>query len=348
MTETPAGEKLLLELLDGFLKSKTLMTGYRLDLFTAARAPLRREALLERLSLPARSGAILIEACVALGLLEARGEEVVTPAELAPFLVREPGRPFRSTTYLIEYYEEVYRALVDMEDLVRTDGATSTFKMRDYFKDDVSEVRSEVAAEYSRYMEGTIAKIVEVVLATYSFARHRRLLDLCGNTGTFCTAVIAATPGLTGAFLDVPACVDIGARRLRDRPELAGRVLPIAGDIFAEVPSGYDVITMCRSAMDWGDERIVGVFRKIHQALPEGGRFLVVERMLPEGHTPESSALYLRAVYFLAKSPSTRYRTASHHVRLLRAAGFAAVEVLDPPRAPYEQFQSMKIVVATK
>ncbi|MDC0668090.1 methyltransferase [Nannocystis radixulma] len=344
---TATGEKLLLELLDGFLASKVLMTAYKLDLFTAAREPIARDALRAALDLPERSFRIVVDACVALGLLHEDGRGLVTPAELAPFLVRAEGRPFQTTTYLLEYYDEVYRALSDMDGLVRSDGATSPFKLRDYFKDDVAAIDPQVAAEYSRYMDATIARIVEVVLATYPFGQHRRLLDLCGNTGSFCAAIVAATPGLTGAFLDVPACVDIGRRQLAARPELAGRVDAIAGDLFrTPLPSGFDVITMCRSAMDWGDAKMVEVYRRAREALPPDGRFLVIERMLPARVLPEALPMYLRGVYFLAKSESTRYRSPQEHLALLRAAGFSDITELEPPRAPYEFFQSMRILVA--
>lgn len=342
-------ERGLLELLDGFIKTKVLIGAYKLDLFTRCAQPRPRAQLLAELGIPDRAGAILVDACVALGLLDEDAGVLVTPPAIAPFLVRGADRPFRATTYLLDYYDEVYRALVDFEELVRSDGATSTFKLRDYFKDDVSEVQSEVAREYSTYMEATMGKIVEVVLAAYSFAGHRRLLDLCGNTGTFCAAVVAATPGLSGTYLDVPACVAIGEAELAARPDLAGRVHGVAGDLFtSELPPGHDVITMCRSAMDWGDERMGPIYAKIRAALPPGGRFLVIERMLPDEVIPEAESLYLRSVYFLAKSRTTRYRTPAQHVALLRQAGFTDIEVIEPPRAPYELFQSMKIIAATK
>lgn len=342
-------EKGLLELLDGFIKTKVLIGAYHLDLFTRCAEPRPRAALLAELGAPERAATILVNACVALGLLVEEEGRLATPPSIAPFLVRGGDRPFRTTTYLLDYYDEVYRALVDFESLVESDGASSTFKLRDYFKDDVSEVKPEVAAEYSTYMEATMGKIVEVVLGAFSFAGHRRLLDLCGNTGTFCAAVVAATPGLEGAFLDVPACVAIGEAELGERPELAGRVRGIAGDLFAPtLPEGFDVITMCRSAMDWGDERMGPIYAKIRGALPAGGRFLIIERMLPEEVLPEALSLYLRSVYFLAKSQTTRYRTPSQHVALLRQAGFTEIEVIEPPRAPYELFQSMKIIAATR
>lgn len=344
---SPTGEKLLLDLLDGFLKSKVLMTAYRLDVFTAARAPIARDALRSALGLPERSYTILIDACVALGLLHEDARGLVTPDALAPFLVREADAPFRTTTYLIEYYDEVYRALADMDALVRTDGAASTFKRRDYFKDDVGAIDPAVAAEYSRYMDATVAQIAEVVIAAYPFGQHRRLLDLCGNTGSFCAAIVAAHPGLRGAFLDVPACVELGTRQLAERG-LSERVQGIAGDVFrTPFPPGYDVVTMCRSAMDWGDERMAQIYRRVRDALPAGGRFLIIERMLPEQPIPAALSLYLRGVYFLAKSESTRYRTPQQHLDLLDDAGFGGARVIEPPRAPNAFFQSMRIVVAS-
>lgn len=348
MTTSTTGEPLLLELLEGFMATQVLITAHRLDVFGTLVERSRSAAeLREELALPERSGTILLDACVSLGLLELDGESLRVPATLAPVLARGPGQPFSTTRYLLDYYGEVYGALDRMDELVRTDGAASRFKLRDYFKDDVSEVAPEVATEYSRYMDETVAPIAKVVLDTVSFSSSSSLLDLCGGTGTFCEAIVTATPGLRGAFLDVPACVELGRQRLAARGELGERITPVPGDVFTtQLPAGHDVITICRAAMDWGDDRIEPLYRRVLRALPPGGRFLVVERMLPERPSPRERALYLRAVYFLAKSRTTRYRTAAQHVALLERAGFSRVEVLEPPRAPYAAFQSMKVVVA--
>lgn len=341
------GERHLLDLLDGFLESKVLMTAFRLDVFTVlAAAPLSRPELLARLGLPSRSGGLLLDACLALELLETVDGRLQVPAGLASLLVRGPDRAFRPTTYLIDYYHEVYRALGEMDELVRTDGAASTFTLRDYFKDDVREVDPAVAAAYSQYMDATMDKIADVVLETYDFAPHRYVLDLCGGTGYFCARVLAAHPALRGGFIDVPACVSIGAERYASRPELAGRIDAIAGSVFEAALTGADAITMCRSALDWGDDAVLGVYERARRALPPGGAFLVVERMLPDEITPAARALVLRAIYFLAKSRTTRYRTPAQHVALLRRAGFEHVEVRQPARLPYASFQDMRIIVA--
>jgi demethylspheroidene O-methyltransferase len=348
MTKGP-DDNTILRLLDGFIESKVLMTAYQLDLFTpVAEVPLTRDALLALRGLPARAGRILVDACVALGLLEQHGDGLRVPSRLAPVLVRGPDRPFRVESYLIDYYAELYRDFDDMASLVRTDGASSGFKRRDYFRDDVSEIDPRIAAEYSAYMDATMARILEVVLETYDFGRHHYLLDMCGGTGAFSAGVLAAHPDLRGAYLDVPAVVELSTGHARP-PGVAGRLLAIAGDAFrTPFPDGVDVVTMCRSAHDWDDERVAALFRRIHQSLPRGGRLLVIERMVPDEHLAEARALYIRAVYFLAKSTTACYRTPAEYRALLGAAGFDQVELVRPGRDPYAFFQGLQIAVATR
>lgn len=344
-----SGEKRILDLVDGFIKSKVLMSAYRLDVFTLlAKERLTEQEAIAKLGLPARSGSVLLNACLALGLLELADDRLRVPDDLAPYLIRGPDLPFRMSTYLIEYYDSLYADLVDLAEIVRTDGAASRFDLRDYFKQDVSEIDPAAAADYSAYMDATMAKIVAVVLEMYSFAPHRYLLDLCGGTGMFCESVLRATPGLRAGVIDVPAVADVGRRRLA-RSDLSHRIDVFGGDVFScEFPPDVDVMTMCRSAHDWDDDRVAALFRRAFSALAPGGKFLVIERMIPDQFTPRAAALYLRAVYFLSKSRTACYRSADQYHRALREAGFARVDTLDPPRDPYQFFQGLRVVVATK
>jgi demethylspheroidene O-methyltransferase len=343
------GEQRLLQLLDGFLESKVLMTCMQLGVFkTLADQPLARSELLARTLLPPRAGSILIDAACALNLLEVEDGVLRVPVELTPHVVSDDDR-FQMVPYLADYYSEVYRDLVPMPELVRTDGASSQFKLRDYFHDDVSQVDDKVARDYSAYMDRTMAQIVEVVIESYSFSRHKKLLDLCGGPGTFSTAVLRKETAMTGAFMDVPAVAKIGSARLAADPELAQRLQAIGGDVFKDpLPAGADVITICRSAHDWDEPRVASLLGRVFDALPRGGRVLIIERMVPEQFDASARALYLRAVYFLCKSTTACYRSAERYITMLRRAGFAHTSIVSPPRAPYAFFRGMKIVLGEK
>lgn len=344
------GEEHILALLDGFIASKVLMTAFRLDLFgLVAEDPLPRGAILERLDLPRRSGEILLNACLALDLLECVAGGLRTSPHVRPYLLRGPDQPFRLPTYLIEFYDAVYAQLVDLETLVRTDGRSSTFDLRPYFKDDVARISVDEARRYSAYMAETMLGIAEVVLETVDFAGARFLFDVCGGSGEFCRAVARRHPGLRAAFLDVPAVVALGRDDRALDPALDARVHAIGGDMFTTAfPPEADLVTMCRSAHDWGEEAVERVFRRIHAVLPAGGRFLIIERMLPETYLPAAKRLYLRSIYFLVKSKENEYRPPSWYEALLRRIGFLRIETLRPTRDPNRFFEGLHILVAHK
>jgi hypothetical protein len=349
MGKRAMGEKDLLNLVDAFIQSKVLMTAYRLNVFTLlAREPMAIGEALKTLELPERSGTILINACLGLGLLELKDEKLGVPEGIAHLLIQDRNLPFRMPTYLIDYYNTLYTDMVNLEEIVKTDGAASAFNLRDYFKDDVSEVEPELAADYSAYMDATMDKIVKVVLETYSFADHHYLFDLCGGTGTFCEAIVRATPGLRGGFIDIPAVASIGRRRLAQLTSPCPLDVT-AGDVFScELPKQADVMTICRSAHDWDDAQIQALFERVAETLRPGGKFLIIERMIPDQFSKDALPLYLRAVYFLSKSCTARYRTAAQYHAALNQAGFAKVETLSPDRDPYAFFQGLRIVMGTK
>jgi len=344
-----SAEPRILEILDGFIRSKVLMTAYRMDIFTLlAEQPLGEAELFERLGLPRRSGTVLVNACLALGLLERVDGRLRTTPELAPYLVRGPEQPFRMSSYLIEYYEEVYRQLEDLEGLVRSNGASSTFKLRPYFRD-VSTIDHQMAAGYSGYMASTVPQIAEVAMETFDFSPFRHLLDLCGSTGMFCRSVLDRYPHLRASFLDVPSVVEIGAREISQLPALRDRLRPIPGDMFVtELPDDVDVVTMCRSAHDWGEDDVARVFRRVHAILPRGGALVLIERMLPDELSPDAENLYMRSVYFLVKSQHNEYRTPSRYRAMLNECGFADVSLLTPARDPHPLFRGLRLVAATK
>jgi demethylspheroidene O-methyltransferase len=347
-----SGEKQILKLLDGFLESKVLMTAFELDVFTLLeRERLPMAAALERLSLPARAGSILLNACLAVGLLDIDDAgRLGTAPHVAPWLRRGDAEPFRVPTYLIDYYRAVYGALVDLGAVVKSDGESAEFRLRDYFKDDVSAIDPAIARDYSAYMDATMASIAEVVIDTYPFSGHQKLVDLCGGPGTFAAAVARATPGLRVGFVDVPAVIDYGRELLAKEPaELAARVEAVPGDAFqGELPRDADIFTMCRSAHDWDDDRMSALAGRVHAALPPGGKLLIIERMLPDHFDPAARALYLRAMYFLVKSPTARYRSKDEYRAMLTRAGFSRVSMLEPSRRPYAFFPGLVIAEAIK
>jgi demethylspheroidene O-methyltransferase len=332
------GEALVLDLLDGYLRSKALMTAYRLDVFSpVAEKPLTREQLLGARSLPARAGNILIDALVALGLLEENAGQLSLPAALGPVLDRR-NKKFQATAFMIEHLEDHYPHLNKLADIIKSDGTSSEFGYWDYFKHEgaVDEVDAHKAEDYSRYMAETMKMIGATLLSAYDMTARKHLVDLFGGPGTFAQLALASAPQLRATLLEVPAVVQVAERAFATLPDLKSRFRAVATDVFKEkLPADADTFTMIRAAQNWDDERLVGLYARIAEALPSGGQLLVVERMLPEPFDPSAEPLYMRSLYLATQSPHSQFRKQSEHAALLKKGGFAEVEFRTSANAPY-------------
>jgi len=66
----------------------------------------------------------------------------------------------------------------------------------------------------------------------------------------------------------------------------------VAGDFFVSVPAGGDAYILKRVIHDWDDERAEAILRNCHRAMPEHGRLLVIELVLPPGNDPSLGKLF--------------------------------------------------------
>jgi SAM-dependent methyltransferase len=235
-------------------------------------------------------------------------------------LVREASTDFQMVQYLLDFYRDVYADFTELETLIQSDGASSKFTRRDYFKDHVEDVPADVAAEYSAYMASTMRAIAAVALDDLDVRAVRRAVDLCGGPGTFAIE-LAARHGARVAFVDVPPVVAFSRQVLATAGAVAELVEPVAGDAFAyEIGSDVDLVTMCRAAHDWSDEQCQRLFDRLGQQLRPGARFAIIERLLPDELAAEAQNLYVRSLYFLSKSTTAQYRTPRRYRAMLAQA----------------------------
>jgi hypothetical protein len=92
--------------------------------------------------------------------------------------------------------------------------------------------------------------------------------------------------------------------------------------MFAAVPAGGDLYLLKSVIHDWDDGRGLAILMNCRRAMAEGGRLLLLERMLPERvePTPEVRPLALSDLNMLVRTGG-RERTESEFRALLGAAG---------------------------
>ncbi|NJS14780.1 MAG: hypothetical protein HC788_09465, partial [Sphingopyxis sp.] len=132
-------------------------------------------------------------------------------------------------------------------------------------------------------------------------------------------AIMAAAPKLQCGIFDLPEVIAEAARGLStERIELHSGSFKDSA-----LPEGYDLITLVRILHDHDEPVATALLSKIHAALPDGGRLLIVEPMAQSGHAQRMGDAYF-GLYLWAMG-SGRPRSATEITTMLQHAGFKAV-----------------------
>jgi SAM-dependent methyltransferase len=118
----------------------------------------------------------------------------------------------------------------------------------------------------------------QACLAQHSFAAHRRMLDIGGNSGEFALQVCTAHPHLEAAVFDLPVICDLGQEHVQAHAA-AGRITFHAGNALTDpLPVGFDLVTFKSMLHDWPDAQARRLLTHASQALAPGGTLLIFER----------------------------------------------------------------------
>lgn len=189
----------------------------------------------------------------------------------------------------------------------------------------------ELSELFNVSMRQSTRAVADLLPAAYDFSGATTVLDVGGGDGTLLAAVLHARPHLRGILFDAPSGLGQAPEVLR-RHEVTERCDLHAGDFFAELPHGADIHVMKSVLHDWDDDRATTILRNSRAAMPEHGRLVIVEGVLPDtvdGSAP--AAAYLSDLNMLTNLGG-RERTRAEFDALCRRAGFTETTVL--PLAP--------------
>lgn len=170
---------------------------------------------------------------------------------------------------------------------------------------------------YSALMAATQPMVSEQIIDAYNFTAHSGMLDIGGGSGAFVAAVAKAAPALRFGIFDLPEVVSQAGVRLA-----SAQVAFHAGNFKQDpLPQGYDLITLVRILHDHDDDVAQALLGKIYNALPVGGKLLIVEPMADSLHAKRMGDAYF-GLYLWAMG-SGRPRAALELKKMLATAGFA-------------------------
>ena len=187
----------------------------------------------------------------------------------------------------------------------------------------------EDAAVFNDSMSGMTAIVNEQITSRYDFSGFSKIVDVGGGHGGLITSILNANPKAFGVLFDAEQVI-AGARTKIEAAGLADRCAAIPGDFFKAVPAGGDAYIMKWIIHDWDDERAIRILRNIRTQMPQHGRVIIVECVVPEGDEPDFSKFFDLNMMVMTGG---KERTAREFDQLLAAAGFRFLRVI-PTETP--------------
>jgi hypothetical protein len=187
-------------------------------------------------------------------------------------------------------------------------------------------------------MSGMTAQANEALHAVYDFAGISTLIDIGGGHGGLITSILRRHPDMRGILFDSPQVIE-GAKPLIEQSDVAGRCELVGGNFFEAVPAGADCHILKWIIHDWDDDQSVAILRNSHRALPENGKLILVEAVVPTGHEPHFSKFIDLNMLVMTGG---RERTEAEFRDLYTRSGFRLTRVI-PTESPFSVIEGLRI-----
>ncbi|EFJ35743.1 caffeic acid O-methyltransferase [Selaginella moellendorffii] len=159
-----------------------------------------------------------------------------------------------------------------------------------------------------------------ILEAYHGFKGIGTLVDVGGGVGTSLTVILKKYPEIKGINFDLPHVV-------AKAPQIPG-VEHVGGDMFVSVPQG-DAIFMKWILHDWSDEACITLLKNCYKSIPEHGKVIVVDSVLPSVLDTGAGARVALSIdlLMLVYNPGGKERTFEDFEKLAKASGFSSVKV---------------------
>lgn len=195
----------------------------------------------------------------------------------------------------------------------------------------------ENAQIFNDAMSGMTAQAEATLHEAYDFAGIKTIMDVGGGHGGFITSILTRNPTMRGILFDSLQVVE-GAKAKIDASAIANRIEVIGGDFFQEVPKGADAITMKWIIHDWNDEQSIAIMKNCHRALPDNGKLILVEAVVPPGDEMHFAKFIDLNMLVMTGG---RERTGAEFRQLYEASGFRLTRVV-PTESPFSVIEGVK------
>ena len=168
----------------------------------------------------------------------------------------------------------------------------------------------------------------DAVLNAYNYEGVPVLADIGGGLGGVMSATLQRYPAMRGILYDQAHVIERAVQSMK-APGVSERCTFASGNFFESVPSGADAYSMRHIIHDWTDQLCITILGNIRKVIPQSGRLLIIETVVPEGNDPSPSKLF---DMFMMIFPDGLERTEAQFRSILEPSGFT-LESITPTQS---------------
>jgi hypothetical protein len=315
----------LLQLGLGFWGSKTFLSAVELGLFTElAKGPKTADAIRELYQLHSRSYLDFLDALVALGVLDRKGDKYRNTPAADLFLDR--SKPSYLGGILEMANVRLYGFWNSLTEGLRTGAPQNEAKSGGSLFDAIYG-SPESLKGFLQAMTGLSTGSGIAMAKKFPWKKYKTFVDVGGAQGGVPVQLALAHKHLSGTNYDLPVVGPIFEEYVRSF-KLEKRLSFKAGDFFkdAEIPSA-DVIIMGHILHDWNLEEKKALIAKAFKALPKGGAYILHEAIIDDDRRKNAFGL-LMSLNMLIETPGGFDYTGADAQKWLKEAGFKQTRVV--------------------
>lgn len=306
----------ILDEVRSFLKSRIIISGAELDVFTRLdREKATADTLAEELKSDKKALARLLDSLVAIKLL-VKEDGYYQPTERGAFL--SSNHP-KTELAMVLHLQALWDSWSGLTETVKT-GANP--RRKPVFERSEESIKGFIGAMH------VVGRELSIEIAdSYELSGFKRLLDIGGATGTYTIAFLKKNPNMTAVLFDRPLVIPMAKEKLEAEGFL-DRVELVAGDFYAdELPTGCDLALLSAIIHQNSPEQNFDLYCKVQRALVPDGKVLIRDHVMsPDRTYPPQGALF--AINMLVNTEGGGTYTFDEIKEGLEKAGFVDVRMV--------------------
>lgn len=298
------------ELASSFQKSRILLSGFELDIFTNIdETGTTSEKISNKLHLDERACERLMNAMASLGLITKNGNLFFNTNDSYTFLSK------KSPDYLggLMHQNHLWKSWSRLSDVVRT-GISA-------HPDEINERGGEWLLSFITAMHERAKKQAPQHLANIDLKGIRSILDIGGGSGAFSMEFVSRKSDVDVTVFDLPNVVPI-TKKFIEKEGFSGKIKTYSGDYTVDnLPGGFDLVFLSAIIHSNPLETNKDLIRKCYSSLNRNGKIIIQDWIMNNDRTqPVPGAIF--AINMLVGTEAGDCFTETEVTNMLSAAGF--------------------------